>query len=95
VESLGKNRPGLSGGNVARPRGTVSASTALVTQTLRIETLIDGRSQLIVRANTSQWFHLDCAAPGRHLFRNEPTVINEVDWFPVWLASILPSRRAR
>jgi hypothetical protein len=51
---------------------------------IRIEALIDGRSQLILSENTAQWHHLDFAAPGRHEFRDEPTVINGVDWFPVW-----------
>jgi hypothetical protein len=51
---------------------------------IRIKALIDGRSQLILSENTAQWHHLDYAAPGRHEFRNEPTVINGVDWFPVW-----------
>jgi hypothetical protein len=62
----------------------VARTAAAATQTLRVEALIDGRSQLILRGNTAQWFHLDWAAPGRHLFRNEPTVINGVAWFPVW-----------
>jgi hypothetical protein len=62
----------------------VHTTATAAMQTLRVEALIDGRSQLIVRGNTAQWFHLDWAAPGRHLFRNEPTVINGVSWFPVW-----------
>jgi hypothetical protein len=62
----------------------VDRTAVAATQTLRVEALIDGRSQLILRGNTAQWFHLDWAAPGRHLFRNEPTVINGVGWFPVW-----------
>jgi hypothetical protein len=51
---------------------------------VRIEAHIDGRSQLILRGNTVQWHHLDFAAPGRHEFRNEPTIINNATWFPVW-----------
>lgn len=55
-----------------------------LTQTIRVEALIDGRSQLILRGDTAQWFNLDYAAPGRHEFRNEPTIINGVEWYPVW-----------
>jgi hypothetical protein len=55
-----------------------------ITRIDRIEALIDGRSQLILQDNTAQWYHLDYAAPGRHEFRNEPTVINGVEWFPIW-----------
>ena len=52
--------------------------------TLRVQALIDGRSQLIVHGNTVQWHHFDFAAPGRHEFANRPTVINDALWFPVW-----------
>ncbi len=45
---------------------------------------IDGRSRLILRGDTVQWYHLDFAAPGRELFTNYPTTINGVDWYPVW-----------
>ncbi|MBI4641246.1 MAG: hypothetical protein HY731_11160 [Candidatus Tectomicrobia bacterium] len=55
----------------------------LVTQTLRVQAHIDGRSRLILRANTAQWHHLDFAAPGRHGFVNLPTIINGVQWFPI------------
>lgn len=55
-----------------------------VTQTIRVEALIDGRSQLILRGDSAQWFHLDWAAPGRIDFQNAPTVINGVEWYPVW-----------
>jgi hypothetical protein len=54
------------------------------TETIRVEALIDGRSHLILRGNTAQWYHLDYAAPGRHSFQNEPTIINGVEWFPEW-----------
>ena len=59
---------------------------------IRIEADIDGRSQLILRGNTAQWHHIDFAAPGRledpsfcgrpQLYL--PTVINDVEWYPVW-----------
>jgi hypothetical protein len=53
-------------------------------RTMRIQALIDGRSQLLLRGNTAQWHHFDFAAPGRHDFQNVPTVINGVVWLPVW-----------
>ena len=53
-------------------------------RTMRVEAVIDGRSQLILRNNTAQWRHFDFAAPGRLDFKNAPTVINNVEWFPVW-----------
>ena len=58
-------------------------------ESITIEALIDGRSQLILQSNTAQWFHIDFAAPGRHDDGNnggrfEPTVINGVEWLPVW-----------
>jgi hypothetical protein len=60
-----------------------------VTKSIVIETLIDGKSELHLRGNTAQWFHVDFAAPGRHPDidgneRREPTVINDVEWYPVW-----------
>jgi hypothetical protein len=63
------------------------------TETIRVEALIDGRSHLILRANTAQWYHLDWAAPGRHQFRNEPTIINGVEWFPEWPDIPTPENR--
>jgi hypothetical protein len=53
-------------------------------QTVTVDALIDGKSQLILQGNTAQWLHLDFAAPGRLEFQNEPTVINGKEWFPVW-----------
>ena len=52
--------------------------------TIHIEALIDGKSQLILSGNTLQWHHLDYAAPGRHGFREEPTIVNDATWFPIW-----------
>jgi len=55
------------------------------TATLRVSALLDGRSRLIVRADTVQWHHLDYDAPGITA-RGEvvPTEINGVAWTPVW-----------
>lgn len=52
--------------------------------TIGVEALIDGRSQLILQADTAQWYHLDFAAPGRHEFQDEPTYLNGVPWLPMW-----------
>jgi hypothetical protein len=51
---------------------------------IRISAWIDGRSQLILKGNTAQWHHLEANAPGREGGVTEPTIINGVDWFPVW-----------
>jgi hypothetical protein len=64
--------------------GAYEALPLAPANTLRIQALIDGRSQLIVRGNTAQWHHFDWAAPGRHEFVKRPTVINDTLWFPVW-----------
>lgn len=63
--------------------GKVAATTFLELK-ISIHAYIDGRSQLIVKANTVQWHHLDYAAPGRHGFVDLPTVINGFDWYPLW-----------
>jgi len=59
-----------------------------VTESITIQALIDGKSQLHLKGNSAQWFHLDWAAPGRFIDDGvetiAPTVINEVEWFPVW-----------
>ncbi len=61
----------------------------IAAESITIQALIDGRSILHLQGNTAQWFHIDAAAPGRHPDddgnkRIEPTVINGVEWFPVW-----------
>lgn len=80
---------GLDQRGVTRPQGNhcdIGAYEAAPRQpgAMRIQALIDGRSQLILRGDTAQWHHFDFAAPGRHEFANEPTVINGAGWFPVW-----------
>jgi hypothetical protein len=37
-----------------------------------------------LRGDTAQWHHFDFAAPGRQLFTNFPTTINNADWYPNW-----------
>jgi hypothetical protein len=59
-----------------------------VTESITIQARIDGKSQLHLRGESAQWFHLDFGAPGRFILDGvetiAPTVINGVDWFPVW-----------
>ena len=62
-------------------------------QVLRVSALIDGRSRLILRGDTAQWLHLVYAAPGRHEFRDEPTLLGAASWFPRW--PDLPNRENR
>src|SRR5215208_863461 len=61
-----------------------AANSAASKRTIMIEALIDGRSQLILRKNTAQWYHLDFAVPGRWGDINDPTLINGKEWFPAW-----------
>jgi hypothetical protein len=51
---------------------------------INIRVRIDGRSRLILKGDTAQWFHLDYAAPGRLSYTKTPTQINGVDWYPTW-----------
>ena len=62
-------------------------------QVLRVSALIDGRSRLILQGDTAQWLHLVYAAPGRHEFRDEPTLLGAASWFPRW--PDLPNRENR
>jgi hypothetical protein len=74
--------------------GTISARGQIIT--LDVSALIDGRDQLIIHRNMLQWHHFDWAAVGRYGGANEPTVItttlngvtvmNHVNWTPVWPA---------
>lgn len=71
--------------DAARPFDAAAPSPDAATGIhLRVEVLMDGRSHLLVRGSTVQWLHLDNAAPGRHAGANAPTVIDGVDWLPVW-----------
>jgi hypothetical protein len=60
---------------------------------LRIEALIDGRSRLSLQGDAAQWTHLDYAAPGLFEGQNEPTILNGVEWTPVWPNTGDPERR--
>lgn len=62
----------------------VRPASAVPDGALRIAALVDGRSRLLLKDGTAQWHHFDFAAPGRHFFLHEPTVLNGVEWFPTW-----------
>ena len=64
----------------------VSRASAQNTNVLVVEAYIDGQSRLILNGNTAQWHHLRFDAPGLW-FANEPTVLNDQPWFPVWPAT--------
>jgi hypothetical protein len=66
----------------AQPVGAASAKAPQ--RTLTIEAWVDGRSWLILRKNTLQWYQLEFAAPGRLEFANLPTIVNGEEWYPVW-----------
>ncbi|HUS67307.1 MAG TPA: hypothetical protein VMZ28_22370 [Kofleriaceae bacterium] len=51
---------------------------------VRIEALIDGRSQLRLSGATVQWLHLAFSAPGRHDGQHLPTLVDGIAWFPTW-----------
>ena len=62
------------------PGGELTGHT--VTYDVRAD--IDGHSELILSGNSAKWYHIDFAAPGRLGGKNEPTIINGTEWFPVW-----------
>jgi hypothetical protein len=61
-----------------------TVTTEAITGRISVRAYIDGRSMLIIKGNTVQWHHVDWAAPGRLGFVDFPTIINGIDWDPVW-----------
>jgi len=51
---------------------------------VNIRAYIDGYSQLVIQGNNVYWHHIGAAAPGRHLFGDEPTYLNGAAWNPTW-----------
>jgi hypothetical protein len=51
---------------------------------LHVEADIDGKSNLIVKGTNVHWHHYEYAAPGREGGTNLPTVLDTVNWQPVW-----------
>ena len=54
------------------------------TRTLRVTAFVDGRSRLVLRGDTAQWYHINWDAPGRTEKGHVPTEINATKWLPVW-----------
>ncbi len=52
--------------------------------TVRAEGFIDARSRLNFQNDSVWWHHLSAAAPGRQSSSNQPTLLNEVLWYPNW-----------
>jgi hypothetical protein len=49
-----------------------------------VEALVDGGSILHVTSDRIYWENGDHSKPGRWGNRNEPTIINGVEWMPNW-----------
>jgi protocatechuate 3,4-dioxygenase beta subunit len=49
-----------------------------------VKAYIDGISDLVFSQNTVYWNHLHYVAPGLHEGHNDPTYINDIEWFPEW-----------
>lgn len=55
-------------------------------ETLLVEALIDGPSELRVKKDGVYWINGPNAKPGRHERQNQPTYLNGRPWQPVWQA---------
>jgi cytoskeletal protein CcmA (bactofilin family) len=64
--------------------GVLSIDADELHDIIRVEALIDGRSQLTLSGSTAQWDHFHFHLPGKADGRDEPTIINGIDWFPIW-----------
>lgn len=86
MKNLVKSRWALVG--VAAILTVAAPLVAAESYVLEVEALIDGRDQLILRADTLQWHHFDAAAVGRHGGADAPTIVfpypGPSEWFPVW-----------
>lgn len=64
------------------------AATALASdlgpKEITIEALIDGGSILHITSDRIYWENGDYSKPGRWGNRNEPTIINGIEWAPKW-----------
>ncbi len=50
-----------------------------------IEALVDDVSEIWLTSEGIYWKHITkFAKPGRHYGRNEPTLVNGKEWFPIW-----------
>jgi hypothetical protein len=55
-----------------------------VTVSYLVRADIDGHSNLILSGQSAQWYNFDYAVPGRHMGKNNPTIINGTKWYPKW-----------
>jgi hypothetical protein len=80
--------PELSDGKDNDCDGLTDEHETPITETIRVEACIDGKSRLVIHNNTAQWFHIDFEAVGRHsTCASSGTIINSDLWFPVWPSS--------
>lgn len=76
---------GLASEVIVHPTaGTARRIDSSDTHVIRIETQVDGRSLLVLRGSQAQWLHKEHVVPGRHRHLVKPTVLNGVEWYPVW-----------
>lgn len=59
---------------------TMSAGAVAATGSVRVQASIDGLSELILRDNTAQWYHIEYSPPGQ-------TLLNGIGWTPTGLSS--------
>ena len=78
----------LQGGLLALCAQLGAAAPCPGPQALHIQAWIDGRSRLVLDADTATWEHLDFAAPGRLDCNTgepmQPTLIDGLVWYPDW-----------
>jgi hypothetical protein len=74
--------PQAAGGTRHAPAGTGRALTQVATYDVRAD--IDGHSLLTLTSDTARWYQIAFAAPGVHNGQNNPTIINGIQWFPIW-----------
>jgi hypothetical protein len=53
-------------------------------EVIHVKAEIDGRSRLVFQGNTVRWEHYDFGLPGLWGPEEDPTVINGVEWLPLW-----------
>jgi hypothetical protein len=75
---------GIWGAIASAEPTTQPATSQPAVVTITVRAFIDGRSQLRLKRNTATWQNFDYAAPGKQGGRDEPTMINGVQWRPMW-----------
>ncbi|WP_101756686.1 PEP-CTERM sorting domain-containing protein [Oceanicoccus sp. KOV_DT_Chl] len=51
---------------------------------IQVSAFIDGKSELIIEDDTMFWHHSAFAAPGRWSDNDYPTIVNGINWQPIW-----------